>query len=505
MKKIKAFLIARVSDPAQIEALPAQKLRLENYIKNKNLDNYEYFEFNETAYKEDRQKFEKIIEKIIIDSNFYYCILVFDKVDRLTRDSASTVVGKLKNLAKSGKIEIHFPSDNLYISENTPATEIAHFGVNTVFAEYYSGAISDNVKRRFEQKRNDGEWCGKAPIGYQNITLPNGQKDIILDTLRAPFIKEIFEMRIDGYSYRSIAKTMREKGLYSNTKNQTPIKQSNVEQILNNPFYYGKMRVKDVLYSHKYEPIIDFQTFKLSQQVGKNRQKNKSKSIRKYNFTFANGLVKCGYCGCSMSSYFAKGNIYLQCSKAKMACKNNCAEKILINQLSDEVFSKISITEDIAEMILSEIRSKENQKIDLIQKSLINLQNRYAKLANQQDILYEDRLNGRITIDKYDKFANKILEEMDEIDSQIKRLSTPNKSIILNASYLLSIAKNADNLFKSSKPEQKNKILKLLLSNPKIKEKRLYFNLLEPFLTLSNCRKTQIWLRQLGSNQRPIG
>ena len=156
-------------------------------------------------------------------------------------------------------------------------------------------------------------------------------------------------------------------------------------------------------------------------------------------------------------------------------------------------------------MILSEIRSKENQKIDLIQKSLINLQNRYAKLANQQDILYEDRLNGRITIDKYDKFANKILEEMDEIDSQIKRLSTPNKSIILNASYLLSIAKNADNLFKSSKPEQKNKILKLLLSNPKIKEKRLYFNLLEPFLTLSNCNKNQIWLRQLGSNQRPIG
>ena len=137
-------------------------------------------------------------------------------------------------------------------------------------------------------------------------------------------------------------------------------------------------------------------------------------------------------------------------------------------------------------MILSEIRSKENQKTDLIQKSLINLQNRYAKLVNQQDVLYEDRLNRRITIDKYDKFANKILEEMDEIDSQIKRLSTPNKNIILNASYLLSIAKNADNLFKSSK----NRILKLLLSNSEIKEKRLYFNLLEPFLTSSNCRKT---------------
>lgn len=67
---------------------------------------------------------------------------------------------------------------------------------------------------------------------------------------------------------------------------------------------------------------------------------------------------------------------------------------------------------------------------------------------------------------------------MDEIDSQIKRLSTPNKSIILNASHLLNIA---DNLFKSSKPEQKNKILKLLLSTPPNKRKKALFRSVRTF------------------------
>lgn len=37
---------------------------------------------------------------------------------------------------------------------------------------------------------------------------------------------------------------------------------------------------------------------------------------------------------------------------------------------------------------------------------------------------------------------------MDEIDSQIKKISALNKNIVLDASYLLNIAKNADILFK---------------------------------------------------------
>lgn len=48
-------------------------------------------------------------------------------------------------------------------------------------AQYYSNAISDNVKRAYEQKLRNGEWIGKAPLGYKNIELENGTKHIIPD------------------------------------------------------------------------------------------------------------------------------------------------------------------------------------------------------------------------------------------------------------------------------------------------------------------------------------
>ena len=54
---IKAFMIARVSDPSQREALPAQKYKLTDYQKRLNF-NAEYHEFDESAFKEDREKFE---------------------------------------------------------------------------------------------------------------------------------------------------------------------------------------------------------------------------------------------------------------------------------------------------------------------------------------------------------------------------------------------------------------------------------------------------------------
>ena len=78
----KAFMIARVSDPSQRDALPAQELRLREYAERYELDS-EMFSFDETAYKSDRQKFQQIVEKIEKYPGF--CIVVFDKIDRFTR------------------------------------------------------------------------------------------------------------------------------------------------------------------------------------------------------------------------------------------------------------------------------------------------------------------------------------------------------------------------------------------------------------------------------------
>jgi site-specific DNA recombinase len=157
---VKAYLLARVSTDDQKDALPAQSYRLIEYAKRMSYE-HELFEIKETAYKETRNDSGAVVDKIKTSTS--KVIVVFDKIDRYTRDSNSEQVRILQSLYRADKIELHFPSDNLYIHQGSPATDLLRLGMGIVVAQYYSDAISDNVKRKIEQKLRDGEWIGKAP------------------------------------------------------------------------------------------------------------------------------------------------------------------------------------------------------------------------------------------------------------------------------------------------------------------------------------------------------
>ncbi len=61
---MKAILIARVSTEEQKEAgnsLPAQVERLKKYCQNKNFEIEKIFSFDESAYKNNREEFDRIL------------------------------------------------------------------------------------------------------------------------------------------------------------------------------------------------------------------------------------------------------------------------------------------------------------------------------------------------------------------------------------------------------------------------------------------------------------
>ncbi len=106
-------------------------------------------------------------------------------------------------------------------------------------------------------------------------------------------------------------------------------------------------------------------------------------------------------------------------------------------------------------------------------------------------------------MNKYDKYVTKYKKDKDELDKMLVDYTNNDKSFVVTAEYLLKLAQNANQIFSSSQPAQKNRILRTLLANCKINQKRLQLNLLQPFLALSADSKSQNWLRGLGSNQRP--
>ncbi len=502
---VKAFLIARVSDPNQREALPAQEIRLNEYSERLNL-NAELHSFDETAYKHHRVKFTEIVE----DAAQYpqYFIMVFDKIDRLTRDVSSDVVRTLKNLVKEGRAELHFPSDGLVFHQHSPAHDKTRLDMGMVFGGYYSAAISDNVKRKIEQKLHDGEYPGKACVGYTNTkTLIDGKelKSIEPDPNRKDYIVKAFELRLEGKSYRTITKILRDEGLRSNTAKQGILGHSQIETMLSNPFYYGVMKYDGGMYPHKYEPIISKRTFDMVQRVNDYRATDRSKTDTKKTFTF-NGILKCAICGCGISSYEKKGFVYMRCTKSKnIPCSQpHTAEAELTPQVT-ELLSKLEISESVVEKLVNILKSEHNNIQTFYKNAIAQTRTEYKKLQKKLDTLYEDRLDGRITVAEYDKYVTKYKSDMDELDRKLVEFTNNDKSFIVTAGYLLKLASNAKNLFESSQPEQKNRILRLLLANTTLKEKRLQLHLLKPFNTLLLEKKSQIWLRGRGSNSRPIG
>ena len=179
---MKAIIISRVSTEEQKDAgnsLPAQTARLEHYCQNKGFEIIKKFSFDESAYKDQRIDFDKILDFVIAQKE--KVAVCFDKVDRLSRSVFDKRVSILYEKALKDEIELHFVCDGQKINSQISAVEKFQFSISLGLAKYYSDAISDNVKRDYEQQLRMGQYPPKAPLGYKNIPLPAGKKDIVPD------------------------------------------------------------------------------------------------------------------------------------------------------------------------------------------------------------------------------------------------------------------------------------------------------------------------------------
>lgn len=107
-----------------------------------------------SAYKDDREEFDRIFEFIIQQKE--KVAICCDKVDRLSRNMFDKRVFFLYDKALQDEIELNFISDGQVINSRISAAEKFHFGISLGLAKYYSDTISDNVKRVLEQKLHKG-------------------------------------------------------------------------------------------------------------------------------------------------------------------------------------------------------------------------------------------------------------------------------------------------------------------------------------------------------------
>lgn len=157
-----------------------------------------------------------------------------------------------------------------------------------------------NVERGLRNKCSLGWKPSLAPIGYLNRS-GDGRTDelIILDPIRANFVKQIFEkVGNQGWSGRAVKKWLDRIGF--ETRMGKPCALSKIHESLKNPFYYGEFEFpkgSGVWYKGKHQPLITKELFEKVQKQLETVPKTWNKNI----FAFKT-LMKCGSCGSSVTA-----------------------------------------------------------------------------------------------------------------------------------------------------------------------------------------------------------
>ncbi len=473
-----SVLFARVSSREQEESgysLDSQENLLKEYTQKKNLraDKAHIFRVSESA---SAQKQRKIFNEMmnLLDSKGIK-ILICEKTDRLTRSRRDAVL--IDDWVRSDpEREVHFVKENFILTRDSRANEKFMWGIKVEVAQYYINNLSEDVKKGQKEKIAQGWLPTKPPLGYKTIG-DKGRKVHVLDESKAPFIRKAFEYYASGnYSIMALVELLYKEGL--RTRAGYKLAKSRLDEILADPFYYGALRWNNVVYKNgSHEPLVSKELFDKVQDVKSGRRapayKSKSFQFRK--------MLKCGECEGTITAEIQKGIVYYHCTHYKGCTqKKYTPEKKLEEQLLGVFKFFENITPAEAEEIRSKIKANHAQEIEYKENTINALNTRWKALQRRLEVLYDDRLDERITLEQWEVKQKEITEEQTSVQAEISRLKDDEAKYFEIWLNILDLATRAREIYLRRSPEERRILLSHIFSNLVLKDEKVAYTLTKP-------------------------
>lgn len=461
-------LMARVSSREQeIEgySLPAQVRLLKDYCLRKDLSPVKIFEISESASgKKQRELFNEII-KYIADNKIN--VLVCEKVDRLTRNFKDAVL--IDDWLESNEShQVHLVKNTLILHKFSRSTEKLNWGLHVLFAKNQIDNLREEVDKGMREKLEQGWLPGKPHIGYKTVG-DSGHKIHVQDTTMAPLVKEMFNLYDTGdYPLTRLVKTMDEKGM--RTHFGRPVARSQLHRMLSDQFYIGKILWKGKIYSGKHEPIISIELF---ESVQRRLVRKTPSKYSKHNPLFK-GLMNCAECSGTVTWEQQKGHWYGHCNHFKPCSQRAYIRSEAIEeQLLEQFKAFVSPSPKVIAWVKEELRTKYQEDMEKQQALKQQLEDRYKQLTRRDDILYEDRLDSRISSFIYDQKHQDILNEQETITRKLETIDSHFLTVLEKGIDILDLSQNATQIYNSKPDQERRSLLRDLFSNLRLKDKSL--------------------------------
>lgn len=508
-----AVAFARVSKREQAEGAShdAQLNAIRRYCAEHNLKIIQEIKLVESSTRGGRAEFHKMLDFVKKQKNktaiIVHCI---DRFQRSFKESA-----EIESMLKDDATEVHFYKESLVLTKSSSSADIMRWDMGILSGKMYVGALRDNVNRSMEYNWASGKWQGLTPIGYLNTVDSNKNKTVIIDPVRGPLVKKMFEEYATGlYSVKDMVEWAKRNNLLSRGTSRyssRPLCKTAIDKALKNPFYYGVMHIKGNYIPHIYEHLIDKDLFdKVQEKLSGKTQIHAKSDYCSLDFALR-GIFRCAKCGCAMSPEMhtkknGKKYTYLKCSHVRGNCDQKpINEESVFQQIEDQLAGSFTFSEGALQALKSSVRKYIDKEADFnnglkkqLETKLLHAQNR---LDNALNLLFD----GIIDKDIYEAKASKLKQEIAETEQELNKCSDNYAEIGNIIENIIEIAGNVRNLLRSSKTQEKRAILKLILSNSTIEGKKAWISLKKPFDLFLKSKGQTLWSGRKDSNLRHLG
>jgi site-specific DNA recombinase len=505
-----AVIYARVSSKEQEKegfSIPAQLKLLKEYAAANGFTIAQEYVDVETAKQTGRAAFGEMVA--CLKARPSVRVMLVEKTDRLYRNLKDWVtVDELD-------VELHFPKEGVVLSRDSRSSEKFMHGIKVLMAKNYIDNLSEEARKGMHEKAEQGIWPTKTPLGYRNITGPDGKKVIAADPGVGPIISKLFEWYARGnISLKEVAKKAQADGLVFR-KSGAKVPVSTVHTILRNRLYTGQFEWNGKVYQGKHEPLVSIELWERVQNV-LDRRFAKKANRGKHDFAFS-ALIACHACGCAVVGEIKKERyVYYHCTGHADKCQGNPAtcrrpyvrEEALEQQFT-EMLGRLKFDDEVLEWVRDALHASHADERREHEEAIKRHQAEYKRLQDRIHAMYVDKLDGLVDAAFFERMSNQWREEQNRCLREIERLQAADRSYMDEGVQLLELAQNAQRLFAKQEPREKRRLLNFLLSNCTWEDGEVAATFRQPFDLLAETAvsasragageaaksaKTEIWL-----------
>ena len=217
------------------------------------------------------------------------------------------------------------------------------------------------------------------------------------------------------------------------------------------------------------------------------------------------GLLTCARDKCTITAERKKGKyVYYRCTGHRGKCDTPRFREQEMSQKLGEILQNIHIPDAVLTALQESLDSHQKGMRNESAAHRVGLEQRLASVRRRMDQGYQDKQDGKIPEDFWERKMSEWRVEEQRIQSAINGLQQSSADSVLSAKRILELANKAYSLYLTQNPTEQAKLLRMVLLNCSVDAVSIYPTYKKPFDMIFQRAKNEEWSGRADLNCRPL-